>query len=70
VFRREALINIVSHGVGGDYLSLSLSSAAHSKRLNFPVSHSEINYVDSFTDTLKYKNKLKREVSCLGSPWA
>jgi len=49
-----SLINIVFHGVGGDYLSVS--SAAHSKLLDFLVRNSEIYYVDSFINIMKYRN--------------
>lgn len=51
-----SLINIVFHGVGGDYLSVS--SSAHVKLLDFLVVNSEIYYVDSFINIMKYKNRL------------
>jgi len=54
-----SLINIIFHGVGGDYLSVS--SVAHSKLLHFLASNSEIYYVDSFVNIMKYKNKLDRD---------
>jgi len=54
-----SLVNIIFHGVGGDYLSVS--SAAHSELLGFLVSNAEIYYVDSFINIMEYKNKLEHE---------
>ena len=47
-----SLINILFHGVGGDYLSVS--SEAHSKLLNFLANNKETYYVDTYLNIMKY----------------
>ena len=50
------LINIVFHGVGGDYLSVS--SQAHAEMLNFIADNKERYHVDSYINLMKYAAKL------------
>ena len=47
-----ALINILFHGVGGDYLSVS--TQAHVQLLDFLAEHQEIYYVDSYINIMQY----------------
>ncbi|MEW6997389.1 polysaccharide deacetylase family protein [Colwelliaceae bacterium BS250] len=49
-----SLINIIFHGVGGDYLSVS--AEAHAKLLSFLVNNNETYYVDSFINIMKFAN--------------
>ena len=53
-----SLINIIFHGVGGDYLSVT--SEAHSELLNFLVKNNETYYVDSFINIMKFANKVEQ----------
>lgn len=46
------LVNIIFHGVGGDYLSVS--SEAHSELLTFLASNRDAYYVDSYINLMKY----------------
>ncbi len=56
--KEASLINIIFHGVGGDYLSVS--SEAHSELLNFLSKNREAYYVDSYINIMKYKKKLEQ----------
>lgn len=56
--KETSLINIVFHGVGGDYLSVS--SEAHSKLINFLSNNRDVYYVDSYINIMKYKNQLEK----------
>ena len=47
-----ALINILFHGVGGDYLSVS--TQAHMQLLDFLAKHQETYYVDSYINIMQY----------------
>ena len=49
-----SLVNIVFHGVGGDYLSVS--SEAHSELLSFLAANRNSYYVDSYINLMKYKS--------------
>ena len=46
------LVNIIFHGVGGDYLSVS--SEAHSELLTFLANNRDSYYVDSYINLMKY----------------
>jgi peptidoglycan/xylan/chitin deacetylase (PgdA/CDA1 family) len=52
-----SLINVIFHGVGGDYLSVS--SEAHATLLNFLVKNNETYYVDSFINIMKFANTIE-----------
>lgn len=52
-----SLINIIFHGIEGDYLSVSLD--AHSKLLNFLANNPETYYVDSFINIMKFTNAVE-----------
>lgn len=54
---KTSLINIIFHGVGGDYLSVS--SEAHIELLNFLVDNNNTYYVDSYVNIMKYANAHK-----------
>lgn len=47
-----ALINILFHGVGGDYLSVS--TQAHVQLLDYLAKHHETYYVDSYINIMQY----------------
>ena len=51
-----SLINIIFHGVGGDYLSVS--SEAHTELLSFLAANREEYHVDSYINLMKYVNVL------------
>ncbi|MFY0627436.1 MAG: polysaccharide deacetylase family protein [Reichenbachiella sp.] len=53
-----SLINIIFHGIGGDYLSVS--SEAHSEMLKFLVNNKEFYYVDSYINIMKHVNELRK----------
>ncbi|QDE32371.1 polysaccharide deacetylase family protein [Shewanella polaris] len=50
------LINIIFHGVGGDYLSVS--SEAHAELLTFLADNRELYYVDSYINLMRYANSI------------
>lgn len=52
--RETSLVNIIFHGVGGDYLSVS--SEAHRELLQFLSSNSKDFYVDTYMNIMKYAN--------------
>jgi len=51
-----SLVNIIFHGVGGDYLSVS--SQAHIELLQFLANNSKTYHVDTFIDLMKYAKKM------------
>jgi hypothetical protein len=46
------LVNVIFHGVGGDYLSVS--SEAHAELLTFLANNRDAYYVDSYINLMKY----------------
>ncbi len=50
-----SLVNIIFHGVGGDYLSVS--SEAHRELLSFLAANRDRYYVDSYIKLMKYRNE-------------
>lgn len=53
-----SLINIVFHGIGGDYLSVS--SEAHMELLKFLSDNEKTFYVDTYINIAKHANKLTK----------
>lgn len=51
------LVNIIFHGVGGDYLSVS--SEAHAELLTFLADNRDTYYVDSYINLMKYVESVK-----------
>lgn len=51
------LVNIIFHGVGGDYLSVS--SQAHAELLTFLANNRETYYVDSYINLMRYVESVK-----------
>jgi hypothetical protein len=51
------LVNIIFHGVGGDYLSVS--SKAHAEFLSYLANNRESYYVDSYLNLMKYVENKK-----------
>ncbi len=51
------LVNIIFHGVGGDYLSIS--SEAHAELLSFLAKSRDTYYVDSYINLMKYVDKME-----------
>ncbi|UJH93022.1 polysaccharide deacetylase family protein [Antarcticibacterium sp. 1MA-6-2] len=49
-----SLVNIIFHGVGGDYLTVS--SEAHEELLQFLANNSRDYYVDTYFNIMKYAN--------------
>jgi len=50
-------VNIIFHGVGGDYLSVT--TKAHQELLNFLANNSDTYYVDSYINLMKYVSEMK-----------
>lgn len=57
--KEASLLNIIFHGVGGDYLSVS--SEAHTELLNFLADNSNDYHVDSYINIMKYVNELEHQ---------
>jgi len=53
--RGTRLFNIIFHGVGGDYLTVS--SEAHDQLLKFLADNNETYWVDSYINIMKYASK-------------
>ena len=51
------LVNIIFHGVGGDYLSVS--SEAHAALLTFLANNRDAYYVDSYINLMKYVGNME-----------
>lgn len=56
VAKGTSLINIIFHGVGGNYLSVS--SEAHAEFVKFLSENQDVYYVDSYINIMKYKKRL------------
>ncbi len=52
--KKTSLVNIIFHGIEGDYLSVS--AEAHNELLKFLADNSKDYYVDTFINIMKYAN--------------